>query len=143
MFFLTLFNHFYASFVAIEAKSGKVEIVDFKAKTVANMVYFMYHDTVLNEENVGPDLLVLAEKYNVLGLMNYCVKYFEENLSLENALDILVSSHLTNQKRLFDAATKFAIENKGRLVKTESWKELLETNPKLASKITMTMLQLE
>ena len=120
-----------------------MEIVDFKAETVANMVYFMYHDSVVNEGNMDSDLLIIAEKYNVLGLMNYCVKYFEENLSLENALDILVSSHLTNQKRLFDAATKFAIENKGRLVKTESWKELLETNPKLASKITMTMLQLE
>ena len=120
-----------------------MDIVDFKAKTVAEMVYFMYHDCVMNEENMDPNLLLLAEKYNVRGLMNYCVDYFEENLSLENALDVLVSSHLTNQKRLFDVATKFAIENKGLLVKTESWKELLETNPKLASKIAMTMLQLE
>ena len=130
-------------FVVVESESGEVKIVDFKAKTVANMVYFMYHDTVMNEENVDPDLLILAEKYNIRGLMNYCVKYFEENLSLENALDVLVSSHLTNKKRLFDAATKFAYENKGLLVKTESWKELLETNPKLANKIAMTMLELE
>ena len=97
----------------------------------------------MNDENMDSDLLIIAEKYNVLGLMSYCVKYFEENLSLQNTLDVLAASHLTNQKRLFDAATKFAIENKGLLVKTESWKELLETNPKLASKITMTMLQLE
>ena len=120
-----------------------MEIVDFKAKTVAKMVYFMYHDNLINKENMDSDLLILAEKYNIRGLMNYCVKYFEENLSLENALDVLVSSHLTNQKRLFDAATKFAYENKGLLVKTESWKELLETNPKLANKIAMTMLELE
>ena len=110
---------------------------------MANMVYFMYHDTVACKEYVDSDLLLLAEKYNVRGLMNHCVKYLEENLSLENALDVLVSSHLTNQKRLFDAATKFAYENKGLLVKTELWKELLETNPKLANKITMTMLELE
>jgi speckle-type POZ protein len=127
----------------VESESGKVEIVDFKAKIVAKMVYFMYHDNLINKENVNSDLLILAEKYNIRGLINYCVKYLEENLSLENALDVLVSSHLTNQKRLFDAATKFAIENKGLLVKTESWKELLETNPKLANKIAMTMLELE
>ena len=120
-----------------------MEIVDFKAKTVAKMVYFMYHDNLINKENVDSDLLILAEKYNIRGLMNYCVKYLEENLSLENALDVLVSSQLTNQKGLFDAATKFAIDNKGLLVKTESWKELLETNPKLANKIAMTMLELE
>ena len=72
-----------------------MEIENFEAKTVANMVYFMYHDNVMNEENMDPDLLILADKYNVRGLMNYCVKYFEENLSLENALDVLVSAELT------------------------------------------------
>ena len=120
-----------------------MDIVDFKAKTVAKMVYFMYHDCVMSDENLDSDLLILAEKYNIRGLMNHCVKYFEKHLSLENALDVLISSHLTNQKRLFDAATKFTIENRGSLVKTEKWKELLEINPKLANKITMTMLQLE
>ena len=83
------------------------------------------------------DFLLLAEKYNVRGL----ISFLDENLSLESALDVLVSSHLTNQKRLFDAAAQFTIENKGLLVKTEKWKELLETNPKLASKIMITMLQ--
>ena len=56
---------------------------------------------------------------------------------------LLILDHCAGQKSLYDAATQFAIENRGRLIKTESWKELLETNPKLASKITMTMLQLE
>ena len=69
----------------------------------------------------------------------------EKNLALSCSfsLDVLVSSDLTNQKRLFDAATNFAYENKGLLVKTESWKELMKTNPKLASKIMIIMLQLE
>ena len=126
-----------------EEEYGEVEIENFEAKTIANMVYFMYHDNVMNEENMDPDLLILADKYNVRGLMNYCVKYFEENLSLENALDVLVSAELTGQKSLFDAAIQFAIENRERLIKTESWKELLETNPKIANKILMTILQWE
>ena len=121
----------------VESESGEVEIEDFKAKTVAKMVYFVYHDNLMNKENVDSDFLLLAEKYNVRGL----ISFLDENLSLESALDVLVSSHLTNQKRLFDAAAQFTIENKGLLVKTEKWKELLETNPKLASKIMITMLQ--
>ena len=130
-------------FAAAEAESGEVEIENFKAKTVANMVYFMYHDNIMDEENMDPELLILADKYNVRGLMKYCVKYFEENLSLENALGVLVSTHLIGPKSLFDAATQFAIDNRGRLIKTESWKELLETNPKIANKIAMTILQWE
>ena len=127
----------------VESECGEVEIEDFKAKTVEKMVYFVYHDNLMSKENVDSDLLLLAEKYNVRGLIHYCVKFLEENLLLENALDVLVSSHLTNQKRLFDAAAQFTIENRGLLVKTEKWKELLKTNPKLASKIMITMLQLE
>ena len=127
----------------VESESGEVEIEDFKAKTVEKMVYFVYHDNLMSKENVDSDLLLLAEKYNVRGLINYCVKFLEENLSLENVLDVLVSSHLTNQKRLFNAAAQFTIENRGLLVKTEKWKEVLENNTKLASKIMATMLQLE
>ena len=77
-------------FAAAEAESGEVEIENFKSKTVENMVYFMYHDNIMNEENMDPDLLILADKYNVRGLMNYCLKYFEKNLSLEKALDVTV-----------------------------------------------------
>ena len=82
-------------FAAAEAESGELEIENFKPKTVEHMVYFMYHDNIMNEKNMDPDLLILADKYNVRGLMKYCVEYFEENLSLENALDVLVSTHLT------------------------------------------------
>ena len=82
-------------FAAAEAESGEVEIENFKPKTVENMVYFMYHDKIKDEENMDPELIILADKYNVRGLMKYCVEYFEENLSLENALDVLVSTHLT------------------------------------------------
>ena len=82
-------------FAAAEEESGEVEIEKFEPKIVENMVYFMYHDNIMNEENMDPELLILADKYNVRGLMKYCVEYFEENLSLENALDVLVSAELT------------------------------------------------
>ena len=129
----------------IEARSGKVKIDDFKANTVKTMVYYMYNERVsssrLHEINV--DLLRLADKYNVTSLVDFCVHHLEENLSLENALDVLVASHLTNQKSLFDATSNFVYANKENLVKTESWKEIMEANPKLASDVFMTILKLQ
>ena len=95
-------------FAAAEEESGEVKIENFKPKTVENMVYFMYHDNIMNEENMDPDLLILADKYNVRGLMKYCVEYFEENLSLENALDVLVSTHLTGHS---DSKLRIPFEN--------------------------------
>jgi len=111
--------------------------------TIGTMLYFMYHDNILDEKMVDTDLLMVAHKYNIHGLTAFCVEYFKQHLSLENALDVLVSAHLINQKELFDAATKFAIENKGILVKTDAWKDMSKNNPKLASEIVMTMLNLE
>ena len=126
-----------------EARSGVLEIVDFKAETVETMMYFVYNDSVLDEKMINSDLLRLAEKYNVKSLVEYCVEHLEENLSLENALDVLVASHLTNQKSLFDATSNFVYANKENLVKTESWKEIMEVNPKLANDVVMTMLKLQ
>ena len=127
----------------IEARSGVVEIEDFKAEAVETMIYFMYNDSVMDKKMINTDLLRLAEKYNVKSLVEYCVNHLEENLSLENALDVLVASHLTNQKYLFDATSNFVYANKENLVKTESWREIMEANPKLANDVVMTMLKLQ
>ena len=70
-----------------EAKSSKLEIDDFKAVTVEAMVYFMYNGNVLEEKMINSDLLRLAEKYKIKSLVDFCVEYLEQNLTLENALD--------------------------------------------------------
>ena len=127
----------------IEAKPIKVEIDNFKADTVEAMVYFMYNDNVLDKKMINSDLLRLAEEYNIKSLMDFCSEYLEENLSLENALDVLVTSHVTKKTGVFDNAAKFVCENRGHLIKTDSWKELLETNQKLANDVLITMLKLE
>ena len=127
----------------IEAREGQVEIDDFEADTLETMVNFMYTGNVSDEKMIHSDLLRLAEKYNIINLVDFCAKYLEENLSLENALDVLYASHSTNKKSLFDAAINFVCENRGQLVQNDSWKELMETNPKFASDVVISMLKLQ
>ena len=40
---------------------------------------------------INCELLIAADKYNILGLLDVCAGYLEENLSLENGLDIMIS----------------------------------------------------
>ena len=87
-----------------------------------------------NEMNNGA-LLRAAHKYNNVELMEYCTEYLKRNLFVENAIDILVSAHLTDQKYLFDIASKFFIENHGKLMKTAFWEELMKSNPTMACHI--------
>ena len=98
---------------------------------------------VLDEEMINADLLILADRYNVRSLTAVCVEYLRVNLSFQNALDVLVSASLTNQKVLFDVATRFVFENRENLVKTDAWKELSENYPILVNKIMSAMLKLE
>ena len=48
----------------------------------------------------------------------------ESNLSFENALDVLVSAELTNQKALLESASNLVCRNKGRLNKTGAYNEI-------------------
>ena len=125
-----------------EANSGEVEIKDFDDETVKTFLHFIYNDKIVAEKLIDTRLLHISEKYNVRELFLLCRSHLEKNLSFENAIDVLVSAHLTDQTSLFDAASKFVWHNRGHLMKTESWKELKETNPKMANDVLTSMLHL-
>ena len=54
----------------------------------------------------------------------------------------MVAAYLTDQKNLLDAAFKYAWDNKGKLVETESWSEMVSHYPDLIGKaFSQSMLQ--
>ena len=83
---------------------------------------------------INSELLLAADKYNIRGLLDVCANYLEANLSLENGLDVMVAAYLTNQTSLFGVASNFVCENKGQLVKSDFWNEMLSENPELIGK---------
>ena len=54
---------------------------------------------------INTDLLRSADEHNVTDFLVECSKYLESKLSFENALDVLVSTELTNQKALLESAS--------------------------------------
>ena len=94
-----------------------------------------------NEMNNGA-LLRAAHKHNIFELKEYCTEYLKHKISLENATDILVSSHITDRKDLFEIASDFVKfvkfvdqEKSGKLVKSDLWEELKKTNHTMATDI--------
>ena len=125
-----------------EAKSGVVKIDDFKAEVIDTLLYFLYHEEVKYTKMINTELLSAAEKYNIPELLEVCTKYLKQNLSFENALDVLVAAHLTNQKTLFDAASDFTYKNRDKVVKTTAWEEFQRTNLTIAANIAFLVLKL-
>ena len=129
----------------IEKETGimKIEEKDISSESMEQFVYFLYHETLKDSEKISIELLMLADKYNIRGLLDECSKYFESNLSLENALDVLVTAEITNQKNLFEAASRFVCKNIGILRKSSAYQDLLKNNPSMLAIVFSNMLDVK
>ena len=120
----------------IESTSGKIEITDISANTMENLLFFIYHED-LDGTKITGDLLVAANKYDISNLVNYCVEFLRDNLSENNAVDVMTSAFFIDQEELFESAFKFICKLRidNQLVETEAWKKLQEEKPVLALKM--------
>ena len=137
-----VFRAMFLNMDTIEAKSGEIKIDDFKVDTMETFLYYLYHQEV-KEKSVDTNLLFAADKYNIDGLVKVCNQRLISNVSVDNCLDVLLSAHLINQKELFSAASDFVNQNKGKLVRTNAWKEMVETNSKLTTDVLSIVLGLQ
>ena len=87
-----------------QAAVMEIEEKDFNSETMEQVLFYFYHGKVQDTKMINTDLLRAADKYETIGLMDMCAKYLESNLSLENALDVLVTAELTSQIGLFGRA---------------------------------------
>ena len=128
-----------------EKKTGimKIKENDISSDIMEQLLYFLYRDKVKNAKMINPDLLIAADKYNIQGLSDECCKYFESKLSLKNALDILVLAETTNQKNLFDTASRFVGKNLGSLEKSSAYQEMVNEDPKMFTRVFSKMLEVK
>jgi hypothetical protein len=128
-----------------EKKKGimKIEENDISSDVMDQLLYFLYHEKVKNAKMIDTDLLLAADKYNIQGLLDECCKYFESKLSLQNALDVLVLAETTNQKNLFETASRFVGKNLGNLEKSSAYQEMVNENPKMFTRVFSKMLEVK
>ena len=118
---------------SFKGKPGEIPIPDTSADTMEKVLFFMYHDTI-DKSKIDFDLLKAADKYLMDNLVTYCIEHLESNLTLDNALDIMMAAYQINQNSLFEAATNFVWNNKGKLTTTDSWNKMLKAHTDLIAK---------
>ena len=67
-----------------------------------------------------------ADKYNISALYKFCVCYFKNNLTEENALEVMNSAYLKNEHELFEKACKFVFKN--RPFGEKVWQDMIKNN---------------
>merc|ERR1711981_788376 len=89
-----------------ESTSGVIKDKKTSANTMEALLYFMYNEN-LDENKITGDLLIAADYYNVSDLVSFCVNYLTENLTDKNAIEVMVSTYLTNQRESYQSACRY------------------------------------
>ena len=113
-----------------EEKENSSEMVDFDKETVENFLEYIYDKENLDLDDFTPQLLLIAEKYNVKELLEECEQALRRSLDSENIFEILKVAFLVNQKFLMETVREFLFENPSNFIRNE-WTQLVNDHPTL------------
>merc|ERR1712223_570129 len=115
-----------------ESKSGEIKVTE-TLDTFEALLYFLYHGN-LDENKITADLLTAADFYIISDLIKFCVYHLTKNLTDQNATEVMISAYSTNQKELFNLASKCIQKRKfeGQTLGKEALENLKKKDPNLA-----------
>ncbi len=127
-----------------EAKESALKMTDAEPGAVRVFLRYLYTDRLElpREPCIGEgdlalaaNVLRLAHKYDVPLLAAKCSAHMLENMCQENASDILRLARRFGLRELEERAKHFVTEEAGKVIRTESWKELVMADPAVATDI--------
>jgi hypothetical protein len=90
-----------------ESRSSRVKIKDTDGKTMQEMLRFIYTRQILNGKEVARNLLIAADKYQIKGLLTRCCEILAEEVSSENAVELMIIADRVQNDILFQRALDF------------------------------------
>lgn len=116
-----------------EAQTRKVTIDDVEMNVFNQLLSYLYTGNApeLEEEQITQPLFEVADKYGVETLKSECVDVMLTRLSVNNAVNMLVWSHLHSIPKLFDATMKFVAANGRQICFLPEWMDLMKNYPDL------------
>ncbi|ONI34565.1 hypothetical protein PRUPE_1G487700 [Prunus persica] len=118
-----------------ESLSGTIKIGDVSYDALRTFVNYLYTAEVCLDEDMACDLLILAEKYQVQHLKDYCEKFLVSKLNWDNSVMNYTFAHQHNAKHIIDAALTLITDNMDKLTTREEYVELVEKDPRLVVEI--------
>ncbi|GFT86870.1 TD and POZ domain-containing protein 1 [Trichonephila clavipes] len=124
-----------------EKSSGCVDIDDLDDDTVQRMLLYIYTATMPDLQwNSACNLYAAADKYEILSLKSECSSFLKDNLSPDNALDLLILSDMHQDEDLKSSTEKFILNHRD-IFQTNEWKLIMKTNSQLAADLMYQTLE--
>ena len=135
-----VFERMFENKSAKENTKNEVEITDCEPEILRAFLQFLYTDqlTDASQDHASynsVDLLLLADKYNVLGLKKKCELALASKMDVKNAIELLTVASRISATILEPKAANFIFKNLDELVESDDWEEMAKTNPALLNDI--------
>ncbi|XP_021825429.1 BTB/POZ domain-containing protein At4g08455-like [Prunus avium] len=118
-----------------ESLSGIIKIGEVSYLTLGAFVNYLYTAEVRLDQQFACDLFVMAEKYQVQHLKDYCQNFLVANLNWDNSLSTYTLAHRHNVKQIIDAALTVITDNMDKLTSRKEYAKLKEKDPQLVFQI--------
>eukprot|EP00981_Chlorochromonas_danica_P012100 scaffold4472_cov268-Ochromonas_danica.AAC.1 len=109
----------------IEATERAVHIDDFDLPVVKAMLRFLYSDDCEDHDlaDHGDQLLAIACKYGISGLVEKVESHLSSTLTITNAAKVLKMADMCNAQKLKSSALKFIAQNLKAISQTSDFLE--------------------
>ena len=118
-----------------EFQTNTVYLDDIEQDVFTELLRFIYTGCANNLNQVGENLLIAADKYGLEDLKFMCERELWNNLTVENAAQILILSDIHSADKLKNKAISFINKNSTEVIVTAGWKDMAESHPKLIVEI--------
>ena len=99
------------------------------------MLHFVYKNTLPDPVKCNADLLLIANKYNIRGLISFCGVELAKRISPSNAIDILDTAWKVNAEQLKNAAVSYISKIVGTVIDTPKWNKVIAPNSEIVMAI--------
>lgn len=114
-----------------ETDNRAIEIKGFLFETVQEMLRYIYTGDVEDLDKTAHELLVIADKYDIKKLKNYCEEELCRQINLDNIWTLLEISDNCQAENLKHDSMKFITENKKEVIERPEFLRISSEKPHL------------
>ncbi len=111
-----------------ETEDNKVDMSDLTQQILEAIISYLYSGTCADLDNIAPDLLIAADKYQIPVLKTACEHSMLKTLCVDNAVEYLKFANSINADSLKQQIMKFLLSNHD-VRQSKQWEELDNCDP--------------
>ena len=114
-----------------EGRKGLIKIEDATPNTLRQLLQYLYSGKVGSKLEDHQELLILANRYQMTELVEFCSQELLKGLNDSNALDIGIFGDIHNSSLLVEASAKYIQKNANQQTLPEGWQQKIKSHPQL------------